>query len=304
MTDFDSIGAELRAHFAADERLLGSKLGGWFKQNHPEINLADAGGLKAFLSLNFSSVLTCVGKDEISRVDDRYVLSGANNFAPPHSLSLPQHLPQSSSAVDIRIWDAFVNPTSAFKNKLSIDGGRLVIDNAAQGTRESRVALPTVTSAEERAIYEQFTEIESSKAKPELTRALRSANYQKEWYEEIRTSDISDLGQRWGRYRYNELLKLFEARLDQIGLVSHVKDILKEQLLNCFQARRAARKGGAEMRTATASEPKSSVDATSQVRLDTEAFALAAIQHMSEAELMQLSIPLHAVLKVLKAAQR
>lgn len=282
--DFDELGKELAATFSNDERLLGSKVGGWLKQRHPEIDFAAEGGLRNFIATHLSSVLAWHSKDEKSKVDDRYRLVGAKLPQSEESSTLsPGH--RDITGQDI-VWDAFVNPKSPYKGRLTLDGGTLQIrDNDSPAA--STLPIPSVTREEEREIYAKFVSSEQSAGIVKLRLAMEEADYQKAWYLALRDPALSGVNRGWGKFRFDSLIEIFKTRLAEAELPESDRIAIVDQLVAAYEAGRT-RKTKVQITAGAGSTPSKTALA---------AFARAAISEMSDSELMQLWVPLHAALK-------
>lgn len=282
--EFDELGRELAAHFSNDERILGSKVGGWLKQHHPEIDVAAEGGLRSFVEKHLGYVLVWNSKDEKSKVDDLYRLVGVESSQSEKlgtQLTYKKQINAPGNA-----WDAFVNPKSPNKDQLKLVDGILGIHDI-DSPASSALQIQTVTREEERGIYLEFISTEASDEIAKLRFAMEEADYQKSWYLALRDPALSNVNRSWGKFRYGRLIDIFKTRLAAAGLPESDWATIVHQLVADYEAGRARKK-----KTQLTAETRST---TSSVGL--AAFAIAAIKEMSDSELMQLWIPLHAALK-------
>ena len=281
--DFAALGNELVGKFAGDERILGSKVGGWLKERHPGIDFESHGGLRNFIATHLSSVLVWVSKDEKSKLDDRYQLVAVN---------LPQLEHQSTSSSEPRgiaiqsAWDAFVNPASPYKDRLTLDAGTLKV-KGIDSPDPSALQMPSVTRDEERGIYERFVRIEQPANVDKLRSAMEADNYQRAWYLSLRDPDLAEFRRSWGKFRFDSLLEIFRARLAALALPESEWAVIVNQLVAAYEAGRVKKK-----EAPVAAEARATPSAMALA-----AFARAAVNEMSDAELMQLWVPLHAALK-------
>jgi hypothetical protein len=283
-TDYDELGAELVARFSTDDRILGSKVGGWLKEHHPEIDLAE-GGLRKFVATHLSSVLVWHSKDEKSKLDDRYLLIGVSV---PHPEDLGRFPPEPQSlGGQVAAWDAFVNPTSPYKDKLRLEAGSLKVQGI-DSVGASALSLPSVSTDEERNIYEKFVQSEQASGIERLRDAMKEDNYQRPWYLALRDADLVDVKRSWGKFRFDSLVEIFKTRLTAAGLPESDWAAIVAQLVAANEARRAQRKEA----------PGAGLPGAAPTGTAIAAFARAAIGEMSDSELMQLWVPLHAAIKV------
>lgn len=282
--DYDGLGAELVARFSNDDRILGSKVGSWLKDCHPEIDYAAVGGLRNFIATHLSSALVWHSKDEKSKLDDRYRLVGVD-MPHPEDLATISSEPRRVS-VQSPAWDAFVNPKSPLKDRLTLDAGLLKV-REIDPTDSSALPLPSVSTDEERGIYEKFARSEQTVGIDRLRRAMEEENYQRAWYSALKDPGLAELRRSWGKFRFDNLVEIFRTRLAAAGLPESDSAPIVDQLVAAYMARRGQNK---EAPTAVGAGAAPTATALA-------AFARAAINVMSDSELMQLWVPLHAALK-------
>jgi hypothetical protein len=282
--DYSALANELAGRFCNDDRILGSKVGSWLKERHPGIDFASEGGLRSFIATHLSSVLAWHSKDEKSKLDDRYRLVGENVPQPEHRATLSSE--QSGVGNRALAWDAFVNPASPYKNKLTLDAGALRVQGI-DSTDPSALQLPSVSRDEERGIYEKFLLSEHHAGMDKLRSAMEEDNYQRAWYLALRDPDLGEVRRSWGKFRFDRLLEIFRSRLSALALPASESAVIVDQLVAAYEAGRPQKK------EAPAAAGGRAAPSTTTLA----AFARAAVSEMSDSELMQLWVPLHVVLK-------
>lgn len=282
--DYAALGNELVGRFSNDERILGSKVGGWLKDRHPGIDFASEGGLRNFIATHFSSVLIWDSKDEKSKLDDRYRLVGVNLPQPEHQATLSSK--PRGVAIQALAWDAFVNPASPYKDMLTLDAGALKVQGI-DSPDPSALQVPSVSRDEERGIYERFVRSDQPAGMDKLRSAMEAGNYQRAWYLSLRDPDLASVRRNWGKFRFDSLLDIFRTRLTALALPESEWTVIVNQLVAAYEAGRAQKK-----------EAPVAVEArATPATMALAAFARAAVDEMSDSELMQLWVPLHAALK-------
>ena len=203
---------------------------------------------------------------------------------------------------DPRLWKTFASFRSEFQISLD-DDTKMVVERKGDSLTPPAKVIRSVERSELDAIQQQFRESLEDDDLTRLDAVVDGATNYGTWIKRL-TELGGDLARQWSSFRISRMKELFEARLQDIGVIESERELLISQLgesqtSGYLQRRSNLRKQriAAEMRPqrsisesdADGSLEKSSVELARQI-------AKAAIDEMNYSALRELKVPLGAVL--------
>ena len=289
----------VRERFPKPERVLGSYLGSYIRQQFPDIDLKiDFGGLRSLIQSYFHEQVTQVarrGSDIEWLVDftqpagpDVSATASQADDLPPLPPVRPRHRPLAINA-----WRALANPSSIIRarwNPIELRLELLAPDAVAPADLQE---VRSVTYEELNHITQSFLAAknvsipvekadpsESRKYGPRIMAALRELNLYEEWDE----------------YRTDAILRVLGARLLSLGATEQTT----RQILSDIRASKPQQTSTTLLVGESVSINKPQISPPMGEEQKLRAFFVRAIQAMSIEELRQLRLSGHAIELALK----
>ena len=276
--------------FEEQPLISGSELNALISRRAYELNIRQlmerpvgAGALKAFADAHLSDRLEQCGN---RGGDVVYRKAGSDTVV-------------ASSVSAQSIWNSFVSPSTRNHLVYGRDQGVLIAKSTSPVAAQNEVGINTVTLEEHAKIREEFSLLPENLEVPLMLQASQhSSNFQK-WVETIRNGSV-DLYRRWGLFRRERILELFELRLRDLGFNPVDISNLSGQLAASQRLHFSERKDIPGRQSVAISSRNVSMGEPDELTRNARRIASLAIARMSLDDLRSMRLPLGVLIDIIE----